>query len=82
LLIYRDRATKDNGLLTLVVNSSLGLGDGFYTDHVNGKFAMKKALDIIRPDVLAARGRFKKLYNLSVKDEFAGSTNVERHYGG
>nr|WP_295926624.1 hypothetical protein [uncultured Dyadobacter sp.] len=77
-----DRATKDNGLLTLVVNSSLGLGDGFYTDHVNGKFAMKKTLDTIRPDVLAARAKFKKLYNLSVKDEFAGSTNVERHYGG
>lgn len=77
-----DRATKDNGLLTLIVNSSLGLGDGFYTDHVNGKFEMKKALDTIRPDVLAARSKFKKLYNLSVKDEFAGSTNMERHYGG
>jgi hypothetical protein len=77
-----DRATKDNGLLTLVVNGSLGLGDGFYTDHVNGKFAMKKALDTIHPEVLAARSRFKKLYNLSVKDEFTGSTNVERHYGG
>lgn len=77
-----DRATKDNGLLTLVVNSSLGLGDGFYADHVNGKFPMKKTLDTIRPEVLAARSKFKKLYNLSVKDEFTGSTNVERHYGG
>lgn len=77
-----DRATGDNALLTLIVNNSLGLGDGFYTDNTNGKFAMKKALDAIRPEVLSARGRFKKLYNLSVKDEFVGSTNVERHYGG
>jgi hypothetical protein len=77
-----DRATSDNGLLTLIINGSLGLGDGFWADNVNGKFAMKKALDTVRPDVLAARVRFKKLYNLSVKDEFVGSTNVERHYGG
>ncbi|QMW01078.1 hypothetical protein [Spirosoma foliorum] len=77
-----DKATHDNALLTLIVNNSLGLGDGFYRDNTNGTFAMKKALDTIRPEVLAARGRFKKLYNLSVKDEFTGSTNVERHYGG
>ncbi|GAB2579220.1 hypothetical protein [Spirosoma areae] len=76
-----DRATGDNGLLTLIINNSLGLGDGLWADQVNGKFAMKKNLDAIRPDVLSARARFKKLYNLSVKDEFAGSTNLERHYG-
>jgi hypothetical protein len=75
-----DRSTKDNGLLTLIINNSLGLGDGFYADQVNGRFPMKKALDTIRPDVLSARLRFKKLYNLTVQDEFAGSTAVERHY--
>ncbi len=77
-----DRATGDNALLTLIINNSLGLADGFWADNVNGRFAMKKHLDAIRPDVLTARGRFKKLYNLTVKDEFVGSTNVERHYGG
>lgn len=77
-----DRATGDNALLTLIINNSLGLGDGFWADQVNGRFAMKKTLDAIRTDVLSARGRFKKLYNLSVKDEFTSSTNVERHYGG
>jgi hypothetical protein len=77
-----ERATGNNALLTLIINNSLGLGDGFYADNVNGKFAMKKALDTIRPEVLASRVRFKKLYNLTVKDEFTGSTNVERHYGG
>ena len=76
-----DRATGDNALLTLIINNSLGIGDGLLADNANGRFAMKKALDSIRPDVLNARNRFKKLYNLSVKDEFVGSTNVERHYG-
>ena len=77
-----DRATGDNALLTLIINNSLGLGDGFMADNANGRFAMKKAIDATRPEVLAARSRFKKLYNLSVKDEFTNSTNVERHYGG
>jgi hypothetical protein len=77
-----DRATGDNALLTLIINNSLGIGDGLLADNMNGRFAMKKALDAMRPGVLSARERFKKLYNLSVKDEFAGSTNVERHYGG
>ncbi|GAB4029867.1 hypothetical protein [Spirosoma gilvum] len=77
-----DRATGDNALLTLIVNNSLGLGDGFVVENTNGRFAMKKALDAIRPEVLSARSRFKKLYNLTVKDENPGSTNVERHYGG
>lgn len=76
-----DRATGDNALLTLIINNSLGVGDGLYGDNVNGRFAMKKALDSVRPSVLGARERFKKLYNLSVNDEFVGSTNVERHYG-
>lgn len=75
-----DRATGDNGLLTLIVNNSLGIGDGLLADNINGRFQMKKALDTVRPGVLSARERFKKLYNLSVKDEFVGSTNVERHY--
>ncbi|CAN5427139.1 hypothetical protein BH09BAC4_BH09BAC4_10380 [soil metagenome] len=77
-----DRATGDNALLTLIINNSLGIGDGLLADNANGRFAMKKALDAMRPGVLSARERFKKLYNLSVKDEVAGSTNVERHYGG
>jgi hypothetical protein len=77
-----DRATGDNALLTLIVNNSLGIGDGLLADNENGQFAMKKALDAMRPGVLSARERFKKLYNLPVKDQFAGSTNVDRHYGG
>jgi hypothetical protein len=76
-----DKATGDNGLLTLIINNTLGLGDGFLTESVNGKFAMKQALETIRPTVLKERERFKKLYHLSIKDEFPGSTNVERHYG-
>jgi hypothetical protein len=76
-----DRATGDNALLTLIINNTLGLGDGFVAENASGKFAMKQALDTVRPAVLKERERFKKLYNLSVKDEFPGSTNVERHYG-
>ncbi len=77
-----DRATGDNALLTVIINNTLGIGDGFVADDAQGRFALKKALDAIRPGVLSLRQRFKKLYNLSVKDEFVGSTNVERHYGG
>ena len=74
-----DKATGDNALLTLVINNTLGLGDGIFGNS-GGKADLKKILDAIRPDVLKARERFKKMYGLSVKDEYPDSTNLERHY--
>lgn len=76
-----DKATGDNAVLTLIVNNTLGLGDGVLGSGTADKPDLKKTLDAIRPDVLKARARFKKLYGLSVKDETPGSTNLERHYG-
>ncbi len=75
-----DKATGNNDLLTLVINNTLGLGDGLFGSDGDDKATLKKTLDAIRPDVLKARERFKKLYSLSVKDESPGSTNLERHY--
>ncbi len=75
-----DKATGDNALLTMVIDNTLGLGDGIFGDG-SKQAELKKILDEIRPDVLKARERFKKMYGLSVKDETPGSTNVERHYG-
>lgn len=75
-----DKATGNNDLLTLVVNNTLGLGDGLFGSGGDDKATLQKTLDAIRPDVLKARERFKKLYSLSVKDESPGSTNLERHY--
>ena len=74
-----DKATGDNALLTLVINNTLGLGDGIFGDAKN-QADLKKILDTIRPDVLKARERFKKMYGASVKDDEPGSTGVERHY--
>ena len=73
-----DKATGDNALLTLIINNTLGLGDGLFGE--GDKIALKKSLDAIRPGVLEARERFKKLYGLSVKDESPGTTALERHY--
>ena len=73
-------ATKDNTILTMIINGTLGLGDTFYMEENQGGLNMTKAIEDMKPEVLMERDRFKKLYLLSVTDQYPGSLAIDRHY--
>ncbi len=73
-------ATGDNALLTLILSNNLGLGDAIFGSQTSSLSELKQILDLIRPEVLEARERFRLLYHLSFPDKCPGTTAVERHY--
>ena len=72
----------DNGvgadIWKMVAGSTLGLADGFYAADQSGEYPTFKSLAKLRPELLAFRNSFAKLYGLKVPT--VTTTVFERHY--
>ena len=72
----------DNGVGTdiweMIAGATLGLADGFDAADINDEYPTSKTLDRLRPELLAFRNSFARLYGLKVPT--TTTTVFERHY--